>query len=104
MPDAREEFLGRKVLITGGTGSFGSTILKLFLGLPLAEVRIYSRDEKKQEDQRMRLRDDRLKYYIGDVRDKRALDSAVRGVDFIYHAAATETSGGTWTRAPNPAR
>ena len=88
MPDAREEFLGRKVLITGGTGSFGSTILKLFLSLPLAEVRIYSRDEKKQEDQRMRLRDDRLKYYIGDVRDKRALDSAVRGVDFIYHAAA----------------
>ena len=75
-------------MITGGTGSFGSTILKLFLDLPVEEIRIYSRDEKKQEDQRMRFRDDRLKYYIGDVRDSRALSNAVRGVDYIYHAAA----------------
>jgi len=75
-------------MITGGTGSFGSTILKYFLSLPVEEIRIYSRDEKKQEDQRMRMRDDRLKYYIGDVRDSRALSNAVRGVDYIYHAAA----------------
>jgi UDP-glucose 4-epimerase len=75
-------------MITGGTGSFGSTILKYFLSLPVEEIRIYSRDEKKQEDQRMRMRDDRLKYYIGDVRDGRALSNAVRGVDYIYHAAA----------------
>lgn len=88
MPKEHDVFADRTVMITGGTGSFGSTILKYFLQLPLAEIRIYSRDEKKQEDQRMRLCDDRLKYYIGDVRDKRALDSAVRGVDYIYHAAA----------------
>lgn len=81
-------FAGKTLMITGGTGSFGSTILKLFLSLPVAEIRIYSRDEKKQEDQRMRLGDDRLKYYIGDVRDLRALESAMRGVDFVYHAAA----------------
>ena len=85
---APEDFDGRTVMITGGTGSFGSTILKLFLRLPVKEIRIYSRDEKKEEDQRMRMRDDRLKYYIGDVRDTRALASAVRGVDYIYHAAA----------------
>ncbi|RYG91664.1 MAG: NAD-dependent epimerase/dehydratase family protein, partial [Alphaproteobacteria bacterium] len=83
-----EDFAGRTLMITGGTGSFGFTILKYFLSLPISEIRIYSRDEKKQEDQRMRLRDDRLKYYIGDVRDPRALASAMRGVDYIFHAAA----------------
>lgn len=81
-------FSGKTLMITGGTGSFGSTILKTFLKLPIAEIRIYSRDEKKQEDQRIRLSDDRLKYYIGDVRDLRSLQSACRNVDFIYHAAA----------------
>lgn len=75
-------------MITGGTGSFGSTILKIFLTLPVSEIRIFSRDEKKQEDQRNNFGDKRLKYYIGDVRDTRALGNAIRGVDFIYHAAA----------------
>lgn len=81
-------FTGKTLMITGGTGSFGSTILRTFLKLPVAEIRIFSRDEKKQEDQRIRYSDARLKYYIGDVRDLRALENAVRGVDFIYHAAA----------------
>tara|TARA_B100000678_G_scaffold44784_1_gene34590 strand:- start:31 stop:1077 length:1047 start_codon:yes stop_codon:yes gene_type:complete len=81
-------FDGKVVMITGGTGSFGTTILNLFLKLPVAEIRIYSRDEKKQEDQRMLFRDSRLKYHIGDVRDTRALSNAMRGVDFVYHAAA----------------
>jgi UDP-N-acetylglucosamine 4,6-dehydratase len=81
-------FEGKTLMITGGTGSFGSTILKTFLKLPISEIRIYSRDEKKQEDQRIRFSDERLKYYIGDVRDLRSLQTAMRGVDFVYHAAA----------------
>lgn len=81
-------FSGKTLMITGGTGSFGSTILKTFLKLPVAEIRIFSRDEKKQEDQRIALSDSRLKYYIGDVRDLRAVKTACRGVDFIFHAAA----------------
>jgi UDP-N-acetylglucosamine 4,6-dehydratase/5-epimerase len=81
-------FSGKTLMITGGTGSFGSTILNTFLKLPVAEIRIYSRDEKKQEDQRIHFGDDRIKYYIGDVRDLRSLETASRGVNFIYHAAA----------------
>ena len=81
-------FTGAVVMITGGTGSFGSTILKHFLGLPVAEVRIVSRDEKKQEEQRQRFPDRRVKHHVADVRDFRAMESASRGVDFIYHAAA----------------
>ncbi|MDB5706576.1 MAG: UDP-glucose 4-epimerase [Sphingomonas bacterium] len=83
-----QDFTGKTLMITGGTGSFGSTILKTFLALPIGEIRIFSRDEKKQEDQRIRFGDSRLKYHIGDVRDFRTLDMATRGVDFIYHAAA----------------
>jgi len=83
-----EQYCDKVLMITGGTGSFGSTILKKFLDLPIAEIRIFSRDEKKQEDQRLRFSDSRLKYYIGDVRDYRALATATRGVDFIFHAAA----------------
>jgi UDP-N-acetylglucosamine 4,6-dehydratase/5-epimerase len=75
-------------MITGGTGSFGSTILRHFLAQPVAEIRIVSRDEKKQEDQRKRFPDARLKYYIADVRDARTIDMITRGVDYIYHAAA----------------
>jgi UDP-glucose 4-epimerase len=75
-------------MISGGTGSFGSTILGHFLEQPVAEIRIVSRDEKKQEDQRKRFRDARLKYYIADVRDSRTMDMITRGVDYIYHAAA----------------
>lgn len=79
---------GTTLMITGGTGSFGSTILHHFLALPVAEIRIVSRDEKKQEDQRQRFNDPRIKYHIADVRDFRAMESVTRGVDFIYHAAA----------------
>jgi UDP-N-acetylglucosamine 4,6-dehydratase len=79
---------GSTLMISGGTGSFGSTILSHFLSQPVAEVRIVSRDEKKQEDQRKRFRDARVKYYIADVRDARTMDMVTRGVDFIYHAAA----------------
>ncbi len=81
-------FSGKSILITGGTGSFGTTILRTFLNLPVSEIRIYSRDEKKQEDQRTAMGDPRLKYHIGDVRDLRSLQTACRGVDFIFHAAA----------------
>jgi UDP-glucose 4-epimerase len=79
---------GTTLMITGGTGSFGSTILHHFLSLPVAEIRVVSRDEKKQEDQRQRFNDPRIKYHIADVRDFRAMESVTRGVDFIYHAAA----------------
>ena len=83
-----EVFQDSSVLITGGTGSFGSTMLRHFLQLPVREIRIVSRDEKKQEDQRRRFGDGRVKYYIADVRDARTMDLLCRGVDFIYHAAA----------------
>ena len=75
-------------MITGGTGSFGTTMIRHFLPLSVAEIRIVSRDEKKQEDQRLRFNDRRLKYHIADVRDARAMEMVSRGVDFIYHAAA----------------
>lgn len=81
-------FSNKRLLITGGTGSFGSTVLKRFIHEPFSEIRIFSRDEKKQEDQRHRYNDPRLSYYIGDVRDYRAILNATRGVDFIFHAAA----------------
>jgi UDP-N-acetylglucosamine 4,6-dehydratase/5-epimerase len=86
-PD-QHNFSGATVMITGGTGSFGTTILKHFLTLSVAEVRIVSRDEKKQDEQRRRFADGRVKHYVGDVRDFRAMESVTRGVDFIYHAAA----------------
>jgi UDP-glucose 4-epimerase len=86
-PDPRG-FAGATVMITGGTGSFGSTILKHFLTLPVAEVRVVSRDEKKQDEQRRSFADGRIKHYVADVRDFRAMESVTRGVDFIYHAAA----------------
>lgn len=81
-------FENKILLITGGTGSFGSTVLRRFIDEPFSEIRIFSRDEKKQEDQRLHYRDPRLRYYIGDVRDMRAVSNAVRGVDYIFHAAA----------------
>jgi UDP-N-acetylglucosamine 4,6-dehydratase len=83
-----QDFSGKTLMITGGTGSFGSTILRRFLSLPIGEIRIVSRDEKKQEDQRQLFADPRIKYHIADVRDFRAMESVTRGVDFIYHAAA----------------
>jgi len=81
-------FDNKVLLITGGTGSFGSTVLKRFIHEPFKEIRIFSRDEKKQEDQRLHYRDPRLRYYIGDVRDIRSIAGAVKDVDYIFHAAA----------------
>lgn len=81
-------FAGKVLLITGGTGSFGNAVLKRFLDTNIAEIRIYSRDEKKQDDMRKRFNSPKLKFYIGDVRDVRALSEAMRGVDYLFHAAA----------------
>lgn len=81
-------FKGRTLLITGGTGSFGNAVLDGFLDSEIKEIRIFSRDEKKQDDMRRRLVTDKVKYFIGDVRDRNSLAHAVRGVDYIFHAAA----------------
>ena len=79
---------GRCILITGGTGSFGNAVLKRLLSLDVAEIRIFSRDEKKQEDMRVALDEVRLKFIIGDVRDYESLHRALKGVDHVFHAAA----------------
>ncbi|WP_406821274.1 polysaccharide biosynthesis protein [Pseudomonas sp. KnCO4] len=81
-------FSGKKLLISGGTGSFGNAVLKRFLNTDIAEIRIFSRDEKKQDDMRKRYASSKLKFYIGDVRDYHSLLNATRGVDYIFHAAA----------------
>ena len=81
-------FSGAVLLITGGTGSFGNAILRRFLDSDLREIRIFSRDEKKQDDMRKRFNSVKLKFYIGDVRDSQSVLNAVRGVDYIFHAAA----------------
>jgi UDP-N-acetylglucosamine 4,6-dehydratase len=77
-----------KLLITGGTGSFGNAVLRRFLLSGIEEIRIFSRDEKKQDDMRKRYASDKLKFYIGDVRDYASVLNATRGVDYVYHAAA----------------
>jgi UDP-N-acetylglucosamine 4,6-dehydratase/5-epimerase len=81
-------FKDKTLLITGGTGSFGNAVLKRFIDSDLKEIRIFSRDEKKQDDMRRILKSDKVKFYIGDVRDYRSIESAVIGVDYIFHAAA----------------
>jgi UDP-N-acetylglucosamine 4,6-dehydratase len=81
-------FKNKKLLITGGTGSFGNAVLDRFLNTDIKEVRIFSRDEKKQDDMRKKYNDPKLKFYIGDVRDFNSILTATRGVDYIYHAAA----------------
>jgi UDP-glucose 4-epimerase len=81
-------FKNGTLLITGGTGSFGNAVLKRFLQSELAEIRIFSRDEKKQDDMRKRYAHPKLKFYIGDVRDSRSTATAMRGVDYVFHAAA----------------
>src|SRR3954463_15508821 len=81
-------FKGKKLLITGGTGSFGNAVLKRFLNTDFEEIRVFSRDEKKQDDMRNNLKSRKVKFYIGDVRDSNSIDEAVRGVDYIFHAAA----------------
>ena len=81
-------FTNKTLLITGGTGSFGNAVLKRFLDTDIKEIRIFSRDEKKQDDMRHRIQNPKVKFYIGDVRDKRSVDTAMRGVDYVFHAAA----------------
>ena len=81
-------FKDKSILITGGTGSFGNAVLKRFLNTDIGEIRIFSRDEKKQDDMRQLYRNEKIKYYIGDVRDKRSIDNVMPGVDFVFHAAA----------------
>ncbi|QRF59009.1 polysaccharide biosynthesis protein [Variovorax paradoxus] len=82
------DFYKKILLISGGTGSFGNAVLKRFLDTDVAEIRIFSRDEKKQDDMRKRYGSAKLKFYIGDVRDGRSLSAAMRGVDYVFHAAA----------------
>lgn len=76
------------LLITGGTGSFGNAVLERFLNTDIKEIRIFSRDEKKQDDMRHQIQNPKVKFYIGDVRDKRSVDVAMVGVDYVFHAAA----------------
>lgn len=81
-------FNDKVLLITGGTGSFGNAVLQRFLHSDISEIRIFSRDEKKQEDMRIALNSDKLKFYIGDVRNYDSIHDALRGVDYVFHAAA----------------
>lgn len=82
------DFNGKCLLITGGTGSFGNAVLRRFLDTDIREIRIFSRDEKKQDDMRQFYRNPKIKYFIGDVRDRRSIDNAMKGVDYVFHAAA----------------
>lgn len=81
-------FSNKKLLITGGTGSFGNAVLRRFLNTDIKEIRVFSRDEKKQEDMRIELNASKVKFYIGDVRNYESICSAMDGVDFVFHAAA----------------
>ena len=81
-------FSGKTLMITGGTGSFGGAVLDRFLDTDIKEIRIFSRDEKKQDDMRHRYQSDKIKYYIGDVRDMSSVKNALYGVDYLFHAAA----------------
>lgn len=81
-------FANKTLLITGGTGSFGNAVLERFLHSDFAEIRVFSRDEKKQEDMRIRLKSDKVKFYIGDVRQYESVHDAFNGVDYVFHAAA----------------
>ena len=81
-------FKGKTLMITGGTGSFGHAVLNRFLDTDIGEIRIFSRDEKKQDDMRKEYCNDKIKFYIGDVRDLQSVKNAMHGVDYIFHAAA----------------
>ncbi len=81
-------FAGKTLLVTGGTGSFGNAVLERFLDSDIGEIRIFSRDEKKQDDMRHHYNSDKVKYYIGDVRDLRSVEDAVDGADYVFQAAA----------------
>ena len=81
-------FKDKVLLITGGTGSFGNAVLRRFLNSDIKEIRIFSRDEKKQDDMRHKLQNPKVKYFIGDVRNKESIDTAMHGVDYVFSAAA----------------
>lgn len=81
-------FKDKVLLITGGTGSFGNAVLKQFLSTDIAEIRVFSRDEKKQDDMRNELKNNKVKFFIGDVRDYNSITSAINNVDYVFHAAA----------------
>jgi UDP-glucose 4-epimerase len=81
-------FKNKTLLITGGTGSFGNAVLKRFLNTDITQIRIFSRDEKKQDDMRRKYADNRLQFFIGDVRDYESIINAIRGVDYVFHSAA----------------
>jgi len=81
-------FKNKILLITGGTGSFGNAVLERFLNSDIKEIRVFSRDEKKQDDMRHELKSDKVKFYIGDVRDRTSVDNVMNGVDYVFHAAA----------------
>ncbi|MDU1881283.1 MAG: polysaccharide biosynthesis protein, partial [Eggerthella sp.] len=89
-----DAFSGKTLMITGGTGSFGNTVLKHFLESDIAEIRIFSRDEKKQDDMRHRLQERsvelarKVRFFIGDVRNLQSVRDAMHGVDYVFHAAA----------------
>ena len=82
------DFNGKCLLITGGTGSFGNAVLRKFLNTDISEIRIFSRDEKKQDDMRQFYKNPKIKYFIGDVRDPNSISSAMHDVDYVFHAAA----------------
>lgn len=82
------DFSNKCLLITGGTGSFGNAVLRRFLNSDIKEIRIFSRDEKKQDDMRQFYQNPKIKYFIGDVRDRLSIDNAMKGVDYVFHAAA----------------
>ena len=84
MPD----FTNKTLMITGGTGSFGNAVLERFLNTDIKEIRIFSRDEKKQDDMRHLYNNPKLKFYLGNVRDIDTIRAALKGVDYIFHAAA----------------
>ena len=81
-------FKDKVLLITGGTGSFGHAVLRRFMDTDIKEIRVFSRDEKKQDDMRKYIKSDKVKYYIGDVRDLDSINYAMKGVDYVFHAAA----------------
>ena len=84
----QKELSEKTLLITGGTGSFGNAVLERFLNKGYKEIRIFSRDEKKQDDMRHRFNNPKIVFYIGDVRNRQSVDVAMKGVDFVFHAAA----------------
>ena len=84
----KDFFKNKKILITGGTGSFGSTFLKFILKNKISEARVFSRDEKKQEDLRNKINNHKVKFYIGDTRNFESIDEASKGIDFVFQAAA----------------